>query len=258
VVAAGCFCRRCGFVPFTENSPLGSFPSEQAFTFLVCFENLPADASKDPVGVINSSTTPRWVVGSPWWVSGSRNWVAGSGRRQSNPCSDPVAGSCSWEATSVYDVLDAHGALTLNNARSSQPAATDRADTYAHGNIVPNYYKMFSGVFGGFAQSTDLRVGVSMGKWETVISRKPDSTGTSSFNRDGQQWTVTFYKAMTTHNVTAGDTTQVILKSTLTYGQWNKRLVAVASDGSEHATSIGVNSGGITAWPFSTTYHCPP
>jgi hypothetical protein len=99
---------------------------------------------------------------------------------------------------------------------------------------------MFSAVFLGHAQTTDLRVGMSMGEWETVMSWKPDSHGSSSFSRDGRKWSVAFGKAKTVHN-----TTRVTLKSSChTYGKWKKRLVAVAGDGAEHAAWIGNSSAG--------------
>jgi hypothetical protein len=198
--------------PFRPQRPhrLLALPYGKALVFLVRIENLPADASSHPVFAVNPS---------PF------SWR-------------PLAGSPSWEVSSV---VDAHGATIVSSPGSSQPAATYRADTYAQGN---SNYKMFSAVLAAFAQTIDFRVGINMGAWETVISWKADSAGTSSFRRDGQEWTVTFHKATTRHNATKGDTTQVGLTSTYTYGQWNKRLVAVASDGSEHATSIGYNEGG--------------
>ncbi len=216
---------------------------EKVLGFLVRFENMPADASPDPIGGINSSTTPRWVSGSPWWVSGTRSWVAGSGRRLSNPCSDPIDGL--WEAVSSVD-MDAYGVPIAGKAGSSPSTPTASADTYARGNIAPNYYKMYYTKLDKFSPTTDLRVGVSMGAWETVVSRKPDIAGVSTFSRDGQEWTVSFGKATTSHETAAGDTTQVVLRSTRTWGLWTKRLVAVASDGSEHVTSIGNNVGGDT------------
>jgi hypothetical protein len=221
--------------------PKRLFADEKVRTFLVRFENLPADASTDPVGGVNFSTTPQGRC---------HHWVAGAGTSARNPeqffTGAPLwdAGTHLWAATDVYDVVDADGELTLNNACPPQPAATDRADTYAQ-HIVPYYYKMFAEIFTGSARTTDLRVGVSMGAWETVVSRKPDSAGTSSFTRDGREWTVTFRKATTLHKAAAGDATQVtITSSSYTYGQWKKRLVAVTSDGSERTTSIGNMSGG--------------
>ena len=86
---------------------------------------------------------------------------------------------------------------------------------------------------------TDLRVGVSMGEWETVTSWKPDSEGSSDFKRDGRVWTVAFSKAKTFRNKT-----EITLESPVhTYGQWNSRLVAEAGDGSEHISRIGGSSG---------------
>ena len=97
---------------------------------------------------------------------------------------------------------------------------------------------MFCAEIGASAATADFRVGVSMGAWETVITQKADGAGTSSFSRDGQQWTVTFLKAESAGRM-ADDSTRVILRATDSYGKWNKRLVAVANNGSEHAASIG-------------------
>jgi hypothetical protein len=215
----------------------GAYSDEEAseFMFLVRVDDLPAEASPDPVGGVDSSTTPRSGVGT-------RNWLPGSGQQESNPCCDPIAGFREWEATSVYDAVDAHGAPTEDNDRSSRLAAAGQPDAYRI--TAPRRYKLFSGLLGGYAQTTDLRIGVSMGAWETVISRKPDSDGTSTFSRNGQEWTVTFHKATQSYEPNAEASTQVILSSLYTYGLWTKRLVAVTSDGSEHATSIGHNLGG--------------
>ena len=208
---------------------------EKIRTFLVRFENLPADASKDPAGGINSSTAPQ----GPVWLRGTPNFVAGEGAKARNPtrfftgAPSWDTGSNLWIATTVYDVVDAQGVVTRNNARPSRPAAGDLPDTYTHHNTAPHYYKMFAAELAGYARTTDLRVGVSMGKWETVTSWKPDTAGRRSFRRDGREWTVTFQKAKTVYN-----TTRVFLKpSSYTYGQWNRRLVAVDSRGSEHTTS---------------------
>ena len=215
---------------------------EKVRTFLVRFENLPADASIDPVGGINFSTAPQGPVS----LRGTPNFVAGEGTSARNPAQFSTgapswdAGSYLWSETAVYDVVGAQGVVTRHNARPSHPAAAGPAGTYARYKRVPHYDKMFAAKLAGSAQTTDLRVGVSMGAWETVISRKPNSAGASSFSRDSREWTVTFHRATTVRN-----TTRVPLKSSsYTYGQWNKRLVAVASDGSEHASSIdGPQSG---------------
>jgi hypothetical protein len=150
---------------------------EKALTFLVRFENLPADAS-----------WPAWQI-------------------------DP---SSFWEGDSVVD---------------------------AHGAIVPDC-KMLSASLDASAQTADFRVGISMGAWETVITQKAHRADTSSFSRDGQQWKVTFREA--TAGATAG-TTQVSLTTTVSYPRWYTQLVAVARDGSEHATSIGYDGENGTA-----------
>jgi hypothetical protein len=109
----------------------------------------------------------------------------------------------------------------------------------ADGNVVPNY-TMFIAVVAEPAQTAVLRVGLSMEAWETVASRTPDSAGSSSFRRYGRQWTVMFDKAEPRG---ASGGTQVTLKTTLSgYGAYNRltqRLVAVTSDGDEHATKWG-------------------
>jgi hypothetical protein len=105
----------------------------------------------------------------------------------------------------------------------------------AHGEIVPNY-DMLSVQFDTTPVTANLRIGVSMGAWETAIKQKADSPGTSNFSRDGRQWSVTFHKATVD---TSADTTKVTLTDSADYGQWDERLVAVASDGSELVSSIG-------------------
>jgi len=177
------------------------YADKKALTFLVRFENLPADASAP---------------------SSAKNLPADASRPAKNLPAD-----ASWPAWGINNIVP--------------PSAPWWEGDYvvdAHGKIVPSC-KMFSASLGASAQTADFRVGISMGAWETVISQKPDSVGRRTFSRDGQQWTVTFHKA------TAGasaDTTQVRLTTTLrwpeSYGKLTKRLVAVASDGSEHAPSI--------------------
>jgi hypothetical protein len=109
----------------------------------------------------------------------------------------------------------------------------------ADGNVVPNY-TMFSAVVAEAAQTAVLGVGLSMEAWETVASQKPDRAGSSSFQRYGRQWTVVFDKA---ESLGASDRTQVKLKTTLSgyeaYNVVTQRLVAVTSDGNEHATKWG-------------------
>jgi hypothetical protein len=101
---------------------------------------------------------------------------------------------------------------------------------------------MFATTFAGPSQTTDLRIGVNTGMWETVITRKPDNAGKQCFRRDGREWTVMFNKPTA---IRKGTSTRVTLRSSShTYGQWNKRLIAVTSDGSEHASSIGGNLDG--------------
>lgn len=241
-------------------APIGPFSALQKYhapvvrgddkirTFLVRFENLPAAASTDPVGGVNSTTTPRWR----WGIPGARNWVAGYGTTAEHPAEFSTgapswnAGTHLWEETTVYDVLDAYGKRTLDHARVSQPADADGENLYAYPSAgASHYYKMFTTEFAGPARATDLRIGVSMGEWETVIRWNPDSAGTSSFRRDGREWTVTFSKASEANRAsTEATTTKVTLKALYTYGQWTKRLVAEANDGSEHVSSIGANMGG--------------
>ncbi|MFV1967740.1 MAG: hypothetical protein ACC628_20100, partial [Pirellulaceae bacterium] len=66
----------------------------------------------------------------------------------------------------------------------------------AHGNVLPDY-RMYAAHFDAYTEMADLRASVSTSayEWETVITRKSDSAGPSSFRRDGEEWPVTFYKA---------------------------------------------------------------
>jgi len=107
------------------------------------------------------------------------------------------------------------------------------------GNIVPNY-KMLSALLPASARTADFQIGVGMGQWETVARQGADSAGTSTFSRDGKQWTVTFQQA------TAGelvDSTRITLDHAMHY-KWNVRLVAVDSDGKEHALGLAQHSAG--------------
>jgi hypothetical protein len=101
----------------------------------------------------------------------------------------------------------------------------------AHGERVPNYDMLYAEVDAS-AATASLRVGISVGEWETAMTQKPDSAGTSSFSRDGQQFTTTFQQATVGADA---DATHVTFTTTVSYGKWNKRLVAVTSDGSEYA-----------------------
>ena len=133
----------------------------------------------------------------------------------------------------------------MRDVAPSVPAAT-----YPDPSLRPSdyYYQAFSAVFAGSAKTTDLRVGISLGEWETVVTREPESAGRSSFSRDGREWTVVFGKAITRHNATTGYITRVAVTSTprYTYGQWKERLVAVASDGSQHVSWISSTMDGDT------------
>jgi hypothetical protein len=223
------------------------FADEMIRTFLVRFADVPPDVTVHPVGGVSSLTTP-----PPGARRNSKNWVAGEGTSAKysteffTGAPQWNAGTHLWEVTAVWDGVDGRGVPTPpSEAHPSQPAPKDRAGTYAERDAIPDHYSMFAAVLATSAATTDLRIGVSMGEWQTVISWKPDSGGTSSFNRDEREWTVTFSRAKTVHSAT-----EVALKSTYTYGQWNKRLVAVDSDGNEHATSIG-NGGdnGVAKFP---------
>lgn len=131
-----------------------------------------------------------------------------------------------------------------NKARSPESTDTDQEDTYTHYNTLPSYFKACTTDIHASIQTTDLSVGISMGDWETVISRKPDCAGTANFDRYNRTRTVQFHRPETRRHATKGDTTKVSLQSIETCGRWNKRLVAVTNDGSEHAARIGNHSGG--------------
>ncbi|MHB1036436.1 MAG: hypothetical protein ACYC35_04440 [Pirellulales bacterium] len=79
-----------------------------------------------------------------------------------------------------------------------------------------------------------------MEAWETVASQPPDRAGSSRFDRYGSEWTVVFDKAESRGAIGG---TQVKLKTTLSgyeaYNVVTQRLVAVTSDGNEHATKWG-------------------
>ncbi len=129
----------------------------------------------------------------------------------------------------------------------------------ARGKLLRGY-EMVSVHFDAYTEMADLRARVSTSayEWETVITRKSDSAGTSSFRRDGEEWPVTFYKARRAprggvRQDPAGST-RVKLKvppdvngdSEFYLRLWT-RLVAVDHDGSEHASSIGYDGNKGTA-----------
>jgi hypothetical protein len=242
--------------PDGSNMSIGSFRALQKYpqrklvaddkfrTFLVGIENLPADASQDPVGGVNPSTTPEGPL------RGAPNWIAGEGSTAKDPTQyftgSPLWGGGTyghlWVATSVYYGVEVQKAPVRGGTRPSKRAPTNPATAYPDQNIVPRFYRMFAGTFAESSHATDLRIGVSMGAWETVTTRIPTSAGKQIFSRDGREWSVVFDKPRAILHRTA---TEVKLKSSShTYGQWNKRLVAVADDGSEHASSIGVDLDG--------------
>ena len=85
-----------------------------------------------------------------------------------------IANSPSWCEANCSRGLDGHSPPAQDRARSPKPAPTDRTysnayDNY-HGDSGQEYYKMFYLNFLASALTTDLRVGVSMGEWETVIT----------------------------------------------------------------------------------------
>ena len=113
---------------------------------------------------------------------------------------------------------------------------TDRWESTAVSNVhgVMPHQTFFSAKLGAAAETATLRVGVGMGNWETALTLKPDSIGTSSFTRDGQQGSVTLQGLSASANET-----QVTLATKLPVGKWDARLVAVANDGREHAFDLG-------------------
>jgi hypothetical protein len=94
---------------------------------------------------------------------------------------------------------------------------------------------MFYATFDASARTTDLRVGVSMDAWETVITQKPDRVGRQAFSKDGEQWTVTFQNRKAAAGKAADKT---LVRHTVPRGRLAVRLVTVGDDGSEHATLL--------------------
>ena len=113
------------------------------------------------------------------------------------------------------------------------------------GKKVPKF-KMFCAQLDASAHTANLRVGISAGAWETAITQKTDSLGTSSFSQGGHQLTVTFQKAEKTENH-ANNITHVTLTATGHSGKWKTRLVAIDNDGREHASAIGYRGSNGTA-----------
>jgi hypothetical protein len=106
-----------------------------------------------------------------------------------------------------------------------------------HGAEVP-HHGLLCVEFSSPTATANFRVGIDMGDWETVVAQPVDRLGTSQYNREGHEWTVTFIKAEATGRV-VDDSTRVRLTSNEPYGEVRSRLVAVTSDGKEHPAWIG-------------------
>ena len=220
---------------------------------LVRFENLPADAS-DALGGFDSSTTLPWfaqlsVFGWPWSASleGSNVTYAAHGPLPSNTRltgrSPLIAGLPSWHAANSTGVVDGRGVPAQEHTRSSHLATTDWAYRDAPGKIGREYYEMFYVSFLASAPMTNFRIGISMGTWETVLTKEPDHAGRQVFSRDGDQWTITFQNNKATLGNADGKT---LVKHTVPRGRLAMRLVTVAADGTEHATLLNPSAEDTT------------
>lgn len=214
-------------------------------TILVRIENLPADASRDSVGGVNFSTTAH---------RGVPHLVAGEGPRE-NP-GERFTGSPSWsvggpsagpDGPSHYDSTHLWEETDVYLVREARRAYGAPAPTYGDFSRGPSdcYYQAYSTPFAYLAKTTDLRVGISLGEWDTVVTRKPGSAGLARFSREGREWSVLFGKPTVSHSTITGYTTRVAVTSTPrhTYGQWKVRLMAVAGDGSQQVSWIGSADG---------------
>ena len=160
--------------------------------------------------------------------------------RRSVP-SHPINWSTPWGRSPEVDyVARVRTGATSQRKNIFSPQWGSDTVVDADGNVVPDY-GLFSAIVAEPAETAILRVGLSMEAWETVASQTPDRGGSSSFDRYGRQWTVVFDKAEARG---PRDQTQVRLKTTLSgykaYNEVTQRLVAVTSDGKEHATRWGV------------------
>ena len=243
--------------------PVVSHPEHGAagkgLTCLVRFANLPADAS-EALGGFASSTTLPWfalfpVLGWPWrssLVDDDVEFAAQGPLPQNTRITGTmqlIAASPKWCLAFSIRGKGGHGIPAQNYADPSQPDATNRTYPNAHGDVGRGYYdgkngpeydQMFYQSFLASAPMAVFRVGVSREAWETVASQQPDRAGSSRFDRYGCDWTVVFDKAESRGAIGG---TQVKLKTTLAgYEAFNvvtQRLVAVTSDGNEHATKLG-------------------
>jgi len=220
------------------------YPDMKVFTFLVRFQSaasIPSPSSSSPGDIINlpadaSIPRPRLPTRSDKDPADEGIWSAFA----INP-------SGSWHVSDIRQIgPNCTGKYLRIGAYTPFCGATDIVDV--NGKDVPHYHAYWASISES-GQTTDLLVGDDMGPWETVISRRPDRAGRRTFSRDGQQLTVTFQKATVGPSA---HTTQVKLTipspSILTCGvisatgsvsgKLAMQLVAVASDGSEHATWI--------------------
>lgn len=107
-------------------------------------------------------------------------------------------------------------------------------------------YSMLIPDFDETVETAGFGVGIDGGPWETVITQQPDRLGSSSFRRGGHESTITFLSAEA-RDRGGEDSTRVTLTSNEPYGEWRRRLVAVAKDDTEHATRIDYMGSNGTA-----------
>jgi hypothetical protein len=134
-----------------------------------------------------------------------------------------------------------------SHAWKTTPSAGWWADTVVDGQgKTIDGYSMLIPDFDETVERAGVRVGIDAGPWETVITQKPDRLGSSSFRRAGRESTIALLNAEARDRA-GEDSTHVTLTSNEPYGEWRRRLVAVAKDDTEHATRIDYMGSNGTA-----------
>lgn len=97
------------------------------------------------------------------------------------------------------------------------------------------------------ARTVTFRVGIALGLWETLVSERGDSKGGVSVrSRDGQSWTVSFSEP-------ADKDGCAVVTVAHSVKEWEARVVAVGTDGTEHL-STGQTFGGGALHHYSAKF----
>jgi len=99
-------------------------------------------------------------------------------------------------------------------------------------------YRILSAIFPPTLAAVNLRVGYGLGRWDTVVTLKPEVGSSGSFARDGKQRKATLQQVKEPE-LSMRNATQVTLNCTVNHPEWELRLVAVDQERKEHASRLG-------------------